>query len=402
MRSIIILVTLLHFALLSTHSQNSSFYPYYKVNHVIRNNGLLLADGVVAEEKQKWDAMNNKIETLFYLESVDDSTWQWIKPTGITVNTNGDTLKYEAFPRNIVAFKNYFISIIDVGENPDRMQVIHYSRDGILWISTGIYVTSIHVINDKIIAEHNLSLAVSEDGIHWKLYAYFNWDNSYPEYTNQVPAENQTIYVFSFPDTAINFNKEEYPYISYDWFSLKGYYRDSVYILTDTTSFMAVSDDAIRWNYIETPTKADSNLNLQYAHGKVIYLAAAKDSYYLYESTDFRNWTRTKIETDSSDFENGFYIEDAFVLDTLLYLQVSTFYGDEENGLHEYSVTLCSEDSKHFRPCDATSIALAGAIDAPAASIMEYNSKSMNKIHFIFKELRNGRLVGLDSENDNP
>jgi hypothetical protein len=371
--------------------RDSSIFPYYKVRHVNCSNGIILADGAVVEEIEKWDAMNNKIETLFYLKSNDDSTWQWIKPTGITVHNNGDTLKYDAFPRNIVAFKNYFISIIDVGENPDRMQVIHYSHDGIHWISTGIYVTSLHVIKDKIIAEHSLSLAVSDDGMHWKLYAYSNWDNTYPEYLNTVPAENQTIRVFSFADTTVNFNREEYPYISYDWDKLKGYYRDSVYILTDTSSFVAVSHDANQWDYIETPTRADSNLCLQYAHGKVLYLEIAKGSYYLNLTSDFKTWNRTKIETDSSDYENGFFIEDAFLQDTVLYLQVSTFYGGEENGVHEYTVYLCSEDYIHFTPCDAASIALAGAIDEPA-----FNSKSLNEIRFMFKELTNGKLVGLE------
>src|SRR5512136_2162958 len=143
-------------------------FPFYKVNEICYCNGIFLASGVVVEETEKWDAMNNKIEKKFFIYSTNDSTWSWLQPVGIMTENNKDTTRYDAEPRHLTSLKGCFVAVIDVGENPDRSQRIHYSRDGIVWYYTPIHATSVHNINDKIVVENGLSFSVSDDGINWK------------------------------------------------------------------------------------------------------------------------------------------------------------------------------------------------------------------------------------------
>jgi hypothetical protein len=254
----------------------------------------------------------------------------------------------------------------------------------------------LHIVNDKIIAESDLSIAVSDNGVLWNIYAYKNWDNSYPQYRNIVPFENQTIDFISFPDTIHdeNYDWEVYPYISYDWSTLKAYYRDSNYILTDTSSFIALSPDAVKWNFVETPTKGDSNLCLQYAFGKILYIENSNGAYFKNSSSDGgKSWNRTKIVIDSSYFENGFTFENAVFIDTTLYIQVTSFYGNEDEGIHFYNIDLISDDGINFKP---------DYLHDVEYDVMQYTKpaviqlKSLTEINFQFKDLYHGKLIPLN------
>lgn len=376
-------------------------YPYYKIQHVAQANGVYFANGVVVEEKERWDAMNNKIETPCYIRSYNDSLWQWCKPKGIQRTTDNDSVVYDAFPHNVVSIRNNFVAIIEVGENPNRSQVIHYSKDGVLWYNTGIYATSLHVVHDKIIAEHMLSLAVSANGEQWNVYAYPNWDNSFPEYTNQVPTYHQTISVESqrdsrvtYYDTDRSFNsKEDYPYITYDWFALTSYYRDSTYVLTDGHTFMALSHDAVAWKYVETPLVNDSVYALTFAEGTIAFLEITQGNTYLNVSDSYgKRWKRDIITLDTNSYAS-YSVVDVAIKQGQIYLETEVYYildNEAMNVSKSYITFLYTKDAPLYESTDFF-------FDDNSNSTSPKNvSRNLAELGYYFKSIHNGTLVGID------
>ncbi len=382
----------------TTEIRQMSDFPFYKVNEISYCNGIVIAAGVVVEETEKWDAMNNRIEKKFFIYSTNDSTWNWYHPVGMMIDDNKDTISYDAEPRHITSLKGCFVAVIDVGENPDRSQRIHYSRDGIVWHYIPIHATSVHLINDKIVVENGLSFSVSDDGINWKSYGYNNWDNSYPEYTNIVPPENQTVEIISYKDKGENdYGSEEYPFVSYDWFSLISYYKDSTYVLTDNLRFIVISKDAVHWKVVEVPEKYKNTIGLQYANGKIYFIDNRKDNYYIQKSADGRKWESSQIYPDNIDigFEKGYRefgsFEDAIFIDSLLYLRMSYWTINSELELAQfYSTDIVSADGSTFEIVTG---------DAPDYDYSQFSRKpgeiipeSLQEVNRQFKDIVTGKL----------
>ena len=267
--------------------------------------------------------------------------------------------------------------------------------------STGIYATSLHVIHDKIIAEHNLSIAVSNNGEQWNIYSYINWDNSFPQYNNYVPIENQNIIVKSHLDSTLcdyesyNFySKEDYPYIRYDWFNLKSYFIDSTYILTDTTTFIALSNDAKKWRYIEIPFINDSVYALKFSQEKILFLEINNGENYLTISDNYGdNWTRIKIIIDTNDYSNfdNYSIIDVFYEDSTIILKtIVTLWSSSEEiiRLQNYTSYYYSNDGNNFLPFYNNGL-----------NIENYKkiiiSKSIDKIDYYFTSIINGKLISI-------
>ena len=75
-----------------SHSLEKMTYPFYKVNNVTCVNNMYLANGIIVEENETWDAMNYKIETPFYIRSYDENLWQYCNPIGIKLEKNNNSI----------------------------------------------------------------------------------------------------------------------------------------------------------------------------------------------------------------------------------------------------------------------------------------------------------------------
>lgn len=324
---ITILFPLIAYSEVYTWKQVTPF-PFYRVDHIVRGNSISFAWGRIIDSVDESSSDKKEMGTTpFFISSTDDKTWKRINPKIVAA---GQT-------EELSLIKTFFVqgSFVSLAKNSAGKTKIYYSDSAQTWNPTNIDASSLTYINGHLIAEYNLNFSVSQDGKKWDTYST---DFSAGTGTaNKNGTNNKTVSVIANDPSSVAFDSD----------SVRGFFVNDCYVLTDNDRTIAVSPDKVNWKVVERPldengTADEEVIGFVYGNKRFVYVTSSEDKEgSAYSSTDGKKWEKRSIDTKdySKEYENFFpplKYNELFPRDSVFYVKRIIQYDDgiEANGIN--------------------------------------------------------------------